>query len=70
MAFGVTSAESTDLFVGPPDAPLQIVRVAHTGGTSPIVVEGDGLATPEPPSADPAGGVAEVPVEVQRSGTR
>ncbi len=64
MAFGVTSAESTDLFVGPPDAPLQIVRVTHTGGTSPIAVEGDGLATPEPPSADPAGGVTEVPVEV------
>ncbi len=64
MAFGVTSAESTDLYVGPPDAPLQVVRVAHTGGTSPIVVEGDGLATPEPPSADPAGGVAEVAVEV------
>ncbi len=65
MAFGVTSAESTDLFVGPPDAPLQLVRVAHTGGTSPITVEGDGLTTPEPPSADPAGGVVEVPVEVR-----
>ena len=64
MAFGVTSAESTDLFVGPPDAPLQLVRVAHTGGASPIVVEGDGLTTPEPPAADPAGGVVEVPVEV------
>ena len=50
MAFGVTSAESTDLFVGPTDAPLQLVRVVHTGGTAPIVVEGDGLATPEPPS--------------------
>ena len=61
----MTSAESTDLFVGPPDAPLQLARVAHTGGTSPIVVEGDGLATPEPPAADPAGGVVEVPVEVR-----
>jgi alpha-mannosidase len=64
VAFGVTSAESTDLFVGPADAPLQLVRVVHTGGTSPIVVEGDGLTTPEPPAADPSGGVAEVPVEV------
>ncbi len=64
MAFGVTSAESTDLFVGPPDAPLQLVRVAHTGGTSSIVVDGDGLSTPEPASADPTGGVAEVPVSV------
>ena len=53
MAFGVTSAESTDLFVGPTDAPLQLVRVVHTGGTSPIVVEGDGLATPEPPIGRP-----------------
>ncbi len=64
MAFGVTSAESTDLFVGPPDAPLQIVKVTHTGGSSPVVIEGDGLATPEPPLADPTGGVVEVPVEV------
>ncbi|MGZ6778031.1 MAG: glycoside hydrolase family 38 N-terminal domain-containing protein, partial [Mycobacterium sp.] len=64
MTFGVTSAESTDLFVGPPDAALQVVRVGHTGGTSPIIVEGDGVSTPEPPSPDPAGGVAEVPVEV------
>ena len=64
MAFGVTSAESTDLFVGPADAPLQLVRVVHTGGTSRIVVEGDGLTTPEPPAANPAGGVVEVPVEV------
>jgi alpha-mannosidase len=64
VAFGVTSAESTDLFVGPPDAPLQVVRVAHTGGASAIVVEGDGLSTPEPPSADPGAGTAEVPVAV------
>ena len=65
MTFGVASAESTDLFVGPADTPLQLVRVAHTGGgSSPIVVEGDGLATPGPPVANPAGGVVEVPVEV------
>ncbi|MGH3676181.1 MAG: NEW3 domain-containing protein [Mycobacterium sp.] len=71
MAIGgplqVTSAESTDLFVGPPDAPLQVVRVAHTGGGTPITVEGDGLATPEPAPADPAGGVVEVAVQVLRS---
>lgn len=64
MAFGVTSAESTDLFTGPPDAPLQIVRVTHTGGTSPILVEGDGLSTPAPPSAG-AAGVTEVAVAVR-----
>ena len=50
MAFGVTSAESTDLFVGPADAPLQLVRVVHTGGTSRIVVEGDGLTRRSRPS--------------------
>ena len=61
----VTSAESTDLFVGPPDAPLQVVGVTHTGGTSPVTVEGDGLATPAPPVADAAGGAVEVPVEVR-----
>ena len=65
MAFGVTSAESTDLFVGSPDAPLQLVRVAHSGGTSPVSVEGDGLTTPEPRSAGPGDGVVEVPVEVR-----
>ncbi len=63
MAFGVTSAESTDLFTGPRDAPLQIVRVTHTGAASPIVIEGDGLSTPAPPPAGPAG-VTEVPVAV------
>jgi len=34
----VISAESTELFTGPPDAPLQLVRVTHTGGAA----EGDG----------------------------
>ena len=61
----VTSVESTDLFVGPPDAPLQVVVVTHSGGTSPVTVEGDGLATPAPPVADAAGGAVEVPVEVR-----
>ncbi len=65
VAIGVTSAESTDLFMGPPDAPLQVVRVAHPGDASPITVEGDGLSTPEPPVADPAGGVVDVAVEVR-----
>ena len=64
VTFGVTSAESTDLFVGPPDAPLQLVRVAHTGGAAQITVEGDGLSTPEPVGRS-AGGVTEVPVEVR-----
>ena len=42
----VISAESTELFVGPPDAPLQVVRVTVSGGTEPtlIRVDGDGLS--------------------------
>ena len=63
MTFAVTFAESTDLFTGPPDGPLQLVRVTHTGTRSPIVVEGDGLATPQPATAGEAGTV-EVAVAV------
>ncbi|KUI09540.1 alpha-mannosidase [Mycolicibacterium acapulense] len=40
----VTSAESTDLFVGPADAPSQIVRVTYTDGAGEVRVDGDGLA--------------------------
>ncbi|MGH3530360.1 MAG: NEW3 domain-containing protein, partial [Mycobacterium sp.] len=42
----VISAESTELFVGPPDAPLQLARVTVTGGTEPTLVrvDGDGLS--------------------------
>jgi hypothetical protein len=44
----VISAEATELFVGPPDAPQQLVRVAYTGSAAsmPIRVEGDGLGRP------------------------
>ena len=74
MLFGrslqVISAESTELFVGPPDSPLQLVRVTYTGGTEPtlIRVEGQDLKTLGPPLADPAvgEGVVEVPVEIHR----
>lgn len=38
----VISAESTDLFVGPADAPLQLVRVGYTGCTEPISVHVSG----------------------------
>ena len=61
----VISAESTELFVGPPDAPLQLVRVNHTGGAAEVRVEGDGLTTPTPAVAAAAGTV-EVPVAVSR----
>jgi alpha-mannosidase len=38
----VMSAESTELFVGPPDAPLQLARVRVNGGTEPTLVRVDG----------------------------
>ena len=62
----VTSVESTELFVGPPDAPLQLVRVTHTGGAAEVRVEGDGLTTPTPAVADVDAGTVEVPVAVAR----
>ena len=42
----VISAESTELFVGPPDAPLQLVRVTVSGVTepTPVRIDGDGLS--------------------------
>ncbi|OBI81910.1 NEW3 domain-containing protein [Mycobacterium sp. E740] len=39
----VISAESTDLFVGPANAPLQIVRVGYADGAGEVRVDGDGL---------------------------
>ncbi|HTY27928.1 MAG TPA: NEW3 domain-containing protein [Mycobacterium sp.] len=62
----VTSAESTELFVGPPDAALQLVRVGYAGASSGDVlrVDGDGLTG----SADlgVGDGVVEIPVRVDR----
>ena len=64
----VTSAESTELFIGPADAPLQLLRVSYTDCTepTPIRVQGGGLTTPAPPLADPAAGVVDVAVAVDR----
>lgn len=39
----VTSAESTELFVGPADAPMQIVRVGVSDGAGDVRVDGEGL---------------------------
>ncbi len=58
----VISAESTELFVGPPDAPLQLVRVPYTGGPGAIRVEGVGLAGRT--RAEPGQGTVDVPVTV------
>ena len=64
----VISAESTELFVGPEDAPLQLVRVSYAGGTkpTPIRVDGDDLTTPAPVIAQPGDGTIDVPVAVGR----
>ena len=58
----VTGAESTELFVGDPDDPLQVVRVRYTGEPGLVRVEGDGLTSAEPRPVDD--GVLEVPVRV------
>ena len=64
----VIFAESTELFVGPEDAPLQLVRVSYAGGTkpTPIRVDGDDLTTPAPLIAQPGDGTIDVPVAVGR----
>lgn len=62
----VTSAESTELFAGPADAPWQLVRVTWAQCTepTPVRVDGPGLETVGEPTADPGDGVLEVPVLV------
>jgi alpha-mannosidase len=61
----VISAESTDLFTGPPDTPLQVVRVTVSGVTesTPVRVDGDGLAGAT--LAHTGQDVIEVPVAVE-----
>ena len=58
----VISAESTELFTGPSDAPQQLVRVSYTGGAGTVRIEGDGLKGRTP--AEPGDGSVEVPVTV------
>ncbi|KUH84683.1 NEW3 domain-containing protein [Mycobacterium sp. IS-1556] len=58
----VISAESTDLFVGPADAPQQIVRIDYTGGAGEVRVDGDGVTGHA--RADAGDGSVEVPVAV------
>lgn len=62
----VISADSTELFVGPPDAPLQLARVGLAGCAepTPIRVDGDGLSGEA--IARPGSDVVEVPVTVDR----
>ncbi|OJZ69788.1 alpha-mannosidase [Mycobacterium paraffinicum] len=62
----VVAAESTELFVGPPDAPVQLVRVAVSGVAepTPIRVDGDGVSGEAVAGAGDE--VVEVPVGVDR----
>jgi alpha-mannosidase len=63
------SAESTELFVGPPDAPLQVARVTLSGWAESaeparVRIDGDGLDGEA--VAVPGEQVVEVPVTVER----
>lgn len=62
----VTSAESTELFTGPADNPLQVVRVSYRfcSHETPVRVEGPGLHTEVDATAMPRGRVVEVSVRV------
>jgi alpha-mannosidase len=62
----VVSAESTELFVGPPNAPVQLARVAIGGcdGPTPVRIEGDGLSGEA--LVEVGQEVVEVPVTVRR----
>src|SRR6516225_332352 len=62
----LVSAESTELFVGPPDTPLQLARVTVAGCAepTPIRIDGDGLSGEA--VADIGQEVVEVPVAVDR----
>ncbi len=64
----VISAESTELFVGPPDAPLQLVRVTVADCDEPVSVRIDGDGVAGQASARPGQAVVEVPVAVEESG--
>jgi alpha-mannosidase len=60
----VISAESTELFVGPPDAPLQLARVRVSGGSEPTLVRVDGPGLVGEALAQIGRGVEECTVEV------
>jgi alpha-mannosidase len=62
----VISAGSTELFVGPPDAPLQLARIGLAGCAepTPIRIDGDGLSGAA--VVQPGSEAVEVPVTVDR----
>ncbi len=66
MPIEVFAAESTELFTGTPDEPLQIVRVSYRGcpARTTVRVEGLGLQTVGEATAEPGGALVEVAVQV------
>ena len=58
------SAESTDLFVGEGDDPLQVVRIRFSGDPVELRIDGDGLASAREPVV--GDGLIDVPVRVDR----
>ncbi|MDT5219623.1 MAG: hypothetical protein QOF15_1728, partial [Mycobacterium sp.] len=62
----VVSAESTELFVGPPETPVQLARVtlAHCTEPTPLRISGDGLRGEV--VAEPGAEVVEIPVTVDK----
>jgi alpha-mannosidase len=63
----VVSVESSELFVGPPDAPLQVARVTVAGCAEPTLVriDGDGLSGEAVAmGAQPGREVVEVPLSI------
>lgn len=68
MPVEVIAVESTDLFTGPAEAPLQLVRVTYRGAERalPVAVAGVGLTAAGSTLLTAGDGVAEVPVTVDR----
>ncbi len=62
----LVSAESTELFVGPSQAPLQLARVTVSGCTEPTLVRIDGDGLSGEAAAEVGYEVVEVPVTVER----
>lgn len=61
----ILDVESTEKFVGPSDAPAQLVRIDYRDAdvATPLRIDGEGLAGQA--VAEPGGGVLEVPVTVE-----
>ncbi|MGK2869415.1 MAG: NEW3 domain-containing protein [Mycobacterium sp.] len=60
----VTGAESTDLFVGSPDEPVQLVRITYADCAAPTPVRVTGTGIEGEAVAQPGADVVEVPMQV------